>query len=107
MNQNITWKSKISNEELYNGSPKATDILSERMLNLAGHCICHKEKMVHYLILWRPTRGKRRRGRQQFMFIEALKLQSGLEDTDEILSMLMDHDEWKKIVSNESSTKVK
>ena len=43
MAQNISWKSKTNNEQLYNGLPKVTDIISERMLNLAGHCVRHKE----------------------------------------------------------------
>ena len=54
------------------------------MSNLAGHCIRHKEEMVHNLILWTATRGKRRRGRQHFTIIEALKLQTDLEDIDDI-----------------------
>ena len=86
MAQNISWKSKTSNEKLYNGSPKATDIISERMLNLARHCIRHKEEMAHNLILWIPTRGKRRRGRKEFTFIEALQLQTDLEDICDDLS---------------------
>ena len=97
MAQNIYWKSKTSNEKLYNGSPKATDLISERMLNLAGHCIRHKEEMAHNLIMWTPTRGKRRRGRQQFTFIKALKLHNGLEDIDEIRYVMMDRGECKKL----------
>ena len=69
MAQNISWKSKTSNVKLYNESPKATDIISDKFLNLAGDCIRHKEEMAHNLIIWKPTRGKRRRGRQQFTFI--------------------------------------
>ena len=44
-------QNKTSNEKLYNGSPKATDIISERMLNLVGSCIHHIEEMAHNLIL--------------------------------------------------------
>ena len=40
--------------------------------------------MAHTLILWTPTIVKIRRGRQQFSFIEALQLQTGLEDIDEL-----------------------
>ena len=90
MAQNISWKSKTRNEKLYNGSPKATDIISKIMLNLDGHCIRHKEEMAHNLILWTPTRGKRRRYHQHFTFIEALKLQTVLEDIDEIRYVIMD-----------------
>ena len=55
MYQNSSWKSKASNEKLYNGSPKATNIISERMLNLAGPCIRHKEEMAHNLIICTHT----------------------------------------------------
>ena len=51
MAQNISWKNKTSNEKLYNGQPKEIDIISERMLNIAGHCVRHKEEMAHNLIL--------------------------------------------------------
>ena len=60
----------------YIGSPKATDIISEIMLNLAGHC--NKEEMTHNLIIWTTTRGKRRRCCQQFTFIEDLTLRLDL-----------------------------
>ena len=104
--QNISWKSKTNNEKLYNGLPKVTDIISERMLNLAGHCVRHKEEMAHNLVLWTPTRGKKRRGRQQLTFVDALKLQTDLESIDEIRSVMMVNgrncQNWV-----ESSTKVK
>ena len=110
MAQNISWESKTNNEKLYNGLPKVTDIISERMLNLAGHCVRHKEEMAHNLVLWTPTRGKRRRGRQQLTFVDTLKLQTDLESIDEIHSVMMDRGKWKKLstfFSSESSTKVK
>ena len=97
MAQNISWKSITNNEKLYNGLPKVTDIISERMLNLAGHCVRHKEEMDH-LVLWKPIRGKRRRGRQQLTFVDALKLQTDLESTDEIRSVMMDRVKWKKLL---------
>ena len=53
--------------------------------------------MAYNLILWTHTRGKRRRGRQQFTFIKALKIHTRLEDIDEIISVMMDRDEWKKL----------
>ena len=97
MAQNISWKSKTNNEKLYNGIPKVTDIISERMLNLDGHCVRHKEEIAHNLVLWTPTRGKRRIGRQQLTFLDALKLQTDLESIDEISSVMMDRGKWKKL----------
>ena len=67
------------------------------MLNLAGHCIRNEEEMAHNLIPWTPTRGKRRQIRQHFKFIDVLKLQTGLENIDEIRSMMMDRGEWEKL----------
>ena len=49
-------------------------------------------------LLWTPTRGKRRRGIQYITSREALTLQTGLEDIDEIRSVMMDRDEWKKLL---------
>ena len=58
MAQHISWKSKTNNEKLYNGLPKVTDIISERMLNLAGHCVRHKEEMAYNLVLWTASIGR-------------------------------------------------
>ena len=69
MAQNISLKSITNNEKLYNESTKSTNIISERILNIAGYCIRHKEEMAHNLILRTPEREKRR-GHQQFTFIE-------------------------------------
>ena len=74
-----------------------TDIISEIILNLAGHCERHKEEMAHNLVLWMPTRGKRRRRRQQLTFVDALKLQTDLESIDEIRYVMMDRGKWKKL----------
>ena len=67
------------------------------MLNLAGHFVRHKEEMAHNLVLWTPTRGKRRRGRQQLTCVDALKLQTDLESIDEIRSVMIDCGKWKKL----------
>ena len=76
------------------------------MINLAGHYIRHKEEISHNLIIWTSTRRKIIIDHQQFTLIAALKLQTavsstsghGIEDEDEIRSMMMNHGEWKKLL---------
>ena len=96
MAQNISWKSNTSNEKLYNGSP--TDIVDERMLYLAGQCIQSQIRNGSLPNSMDTHTRKNRRGRQQFTFIEILKLQTRLENIDEIRSVVLDRGEWKKLL---------
>ena len=61
---NISWKEKLTNQELYQDLPKVSDIVRERRLRLAGHCVRHDDEIAHHLVLWEPTKGTRNRGRR-------------------------------------------
>ena len=91
-----SWKEKITNVQLYRGLPKITDVVKERRLRLAGHCIRHNDEIAHNLILWTPKTGKRNRGRQPKTFLVILKNDFDCEDEDEIRSLMMDRAGWKK-----------
>ena len=65
-----SWKEKITNVQLYRGLPKITDVIKDRRLRLAGHCIRHNDEIANNLILWTPKTGKRNRGRQPKTFVD-------------------------------------
>ena len=39
MATNISWKDKVTNTQLYMGMPKISEVIQQRRLRLAGHCI--------------------------------------------------------------------
>ena len=98
MATNTSWKQKTTNEVLYQDLQPLSQTIRERRMRLAGHCIRHTTKMAHKLVLWEPIRGKRNRGRQTVTYINYLKEDTGLPNTNEIRSDMMARDEWKKCV---------
>ena len=58
-------------------------------MRLAGHCIRHTTEMADNLVLQEPTRGKRNRGRQPINYIDYLKEDIGLTNTNEIKAAMM------------------
>ena len=93
---NVSWKDKLTNEELYGGLPKVSSKVASRRLKLAGHCIRHLEEESSKLVLWEPSRGKRNVGRQAVTYIDTLKQDTGMESTQEIRTAMMDKDGWRR-----------
>ena len=98
MATNTSWKQKTTNEVLYQDLQPLSQTIRERRMRLAGHCIRHTTEMAHKLVLWEPICGKRNRGRQTVTYINYLKEDTGLPNTNEIRSDMMARDEWKKCV---------
>ena len=96
MAMNISWKQKLTNKQLYQELPKITDVIAERRLRLAGHCIRHSEEIANILVLWEPTKGNRSRGRQAVNYIDVLKKDTQLEEAEEIRTAMMNRIVWKK-----------
>ena len=94
---NISWKEKRTNEELYLDLPKLSEIVRERRLRLAGHCVRHEEEIAHHLVLWEPKRGQRNRGRRTVNYLDNLKEDTNLEDAGEIRRWMNNRDEWRKL----------
>ena len=102
---NISWRNKIPNKILYIGLPKISEVIRDRRMAIAGHCVWHKDEACHDLIFWQPRNGKRNRGRQPITFIDNLKNDTELDDVEEIRNVMSDRENWRKIIrSNENST---
>ena len=63
MATNISWTDKVTNTQLYRGMTKISDVITQRILRLAGHCIRHNDELAYNLVLWKPNNGIRNRGR--------------------------------------------
>ena len=92
---NISWKAKLTNVELYGSLNKITTVIRERRLRIAGHCVRHKEEMANRLVLWQPTTGQRRRGRQSVSYVDCLLEDTGADNTNEMEAMMMDRELWR------------
>ena len=53
----------MTNRELYDNIPQVTTKITIMRLQFAGHCKRAKGRAVSDLVTWRPTQGKRSRGR--------------------------------------------
>ena len=85
---NVTWKQKLTNKQLYGNLPKISEVIREKRLKIAGHCVRHKEEIANQLVLWQPTRGKRKRGRQAITYVDCLLQDTGLEEVNELKTLM-------------------
>ena len=93
---NISWKSKLRNEQLYGSIPRVSSKVAYRRLKLAGHCIRHPEEVASQLVLWQPTFGHRNVGRQAVTYIDTLMNDTNLGSVEELKTAMMDREGWKK-----------
>ena len=67
----------MPNEQLYGDTPKISTTITRRRLRHAGH-IYPYEQPAKPLLLWTPSHGKRRSGRQNLDVVTLLEDDSGL-----------------------------
>ena len=91
----ISWKQKITNEQLYQELPPVISKVTERRLKLAGHCIRHPELSASSLVLWEPTAGKVRVGRPTITYIDNLRSDLDVEEVKEIRSAMNNRVKWR------------
>ena len=90
---NISWKSHVSNKDLYGSLPKLTEVIRRRRLALAGHIARHAEPAAR-LLLWSPEEPKRR-GRPAFTLKNLLAKDTGL-NAIEMATAMSNRDLWRK-----------
>ena len=59
-------------------------------LRLAGHAIRHPELPLSKVILWKPVHGNRGRGRPGATFVDNLLIDTGVETTGELETLMLD-----------------
>ena len=93
---NISWKQKMTNEQLYAEIPPVSSKVAHRRMKLSGHCIRHPEEVASKLVLWQPSQGRRNVGRRAVTYIDTLMKDTGLENVDEMRTAMMDREGWRK-----------
>ena len=87
---NVSWRQRMTNRELYGNLPQVSSKIAERRLRLAGHCVKHPEEIASQLILSEPAHGRSSRGRQRLTFVDNLRTDTGIQDSNEIKTMMQD-----------------
>ena len=93
---NISWKEKLTNQQLYGELPPVSSKVAYRRMLLAGHCARHEEEEASKLVLWQPTQGYRKRGRRAVNYIDTLLEDAGLENISELKTAMLDRDGWRE-----------
>ena len=93
----ISWKQKLTNDELYRELPPVTTKIAERRLKLAGHCIRHPELSASNLVLWKPSRGTPRQGKPAMTYIDCLCDDLDVEDEREIRIAMNNRAQWREL----------
>ena len=96
---NVDWKQHLTNKEVYSRLPRATMKIQERRMRLAGHIHRLADLVAHRLLLWEPTHGARSRGRPALTFIDNLRKDTGLADTEEIGRLMADRTLWRQHIN--------
>ena len=94
---NISWRDHVPNQQLYGDIPRVTDKIRERRLQFAGHCHRHPELRAHNLLLWKPTHGRRSRGRPAASFTCTLLNDAEVKTVGELQNLLNERDQWRSI----------
>ena len=61
-------KGKPATTTIY-GSPKEKYIISERMLNITGHCLCHTEEMVQNVSQTNSLTQRKKKKRSSTVYV--------------------------------------
>ena len=99
----VLWKDNINNKTLYAGLPPRTTKIMERRLQFIGHCQRSDTELVSKVLLWTPTKGKRKRGRPSRNYIQQLEEDIQLK-LEEAKTALLDRDTWREPVKSRVSS---
>ena len=97
---NVSWKQHTPNIQLYGELPPVSTKVQQRRMRLAGHCVRHDDEVANKLVLWQPTDGHANRGRQTMTYVDNLLQDTGLGNTSELQTVMMDRGCWKGCVFN-------
>lgn len=90
--QNLDWRNHPTLQEIYNGLPTISTVLTSRMLTFSGHCFRSKQEIISDLLLWCPAGPKRLR---KHTFLDILKRTTGLE-FGELETAMVDRELWRE-----------
>ena len=94
------YRDRVSNAELYGDLPRVSFKVRQKRLRLAGHAIRHPELPLSKVILWKPVHGHRGRGRPRATFVDNLLIDTGVETTGELETLMLDRMVWRRVIQD-------
>ena len=104
---NVNWKDKISNEKLYAGNQKLSQIIRTRRLKLAGHMFRDEKNPAHSLVTWKPKHWTAKLGRPSLSFTDILCSDLQLDSVRELEQHMRDRNSWRFLTSRDNSPDMK
>ena len=95
---NVNWKLHTNNSTVYGKLPRVTSKIQERRMKLAGHVQRHDDLIANLLLLWEPVHGFRSRGRPALTFVDSIRRDTELDNTDEIRRIMNDRKLWRHVI---------
>ena len=97
---NVSRIQHIPNIQPYGELRPVSTNVQQRRMRLAGHCVRHDDEVANKLVLWQPTDGHANRGKQKITYVDNQLQDTGLENTNELQTVMMDRGCWKGCVFN-------
>ena len=99
----ISWKDKITNEEMRRkaNNPPVTQIIKKQRLNWFGHVIrMDRDRLAKNIISWDPPFSEARRGRPQISRKDTIKrdLKALNLEYEEAITMVKNKKEWLRLL---------
>ena len=60
----------------------------------------HTDEMANRLVLWQPTEGRPGRGRRRVSYVDNLLQDTGMDNVEELRTIMEDRVEWKNRVKD-------
>ena len=80
---NKSWRQHPTRHQLYGHLPPITKTIQVRRTRLAGHCWRSKNELIRDVLLWTPTYGPAKAGRQPRTYIQQLCEDTGCSPEDQ------------------------
>ena len=97
---NVSWKQHIPNIQRYGELLQVSTKVQQRRMRLTGHCVRHDDEVANKLALWQQADGHANRGRQKVTYVDNLLQDTGLGNTNELQTVMIDIGCWKGCIFN-------
>ena len=95
---NVSWQSRTTNADLFQGLPKVTSKIQKRRIRLAEHCIRYDDEAANKLVQWQLTEGRTTRGRRKIPYVDVLLEDTEMQSVQELKTIIEDREDWSKRV---------
>ena len=94
---NSSWRQLPTKQQLYGHLPPITKTIQNRRTRHAGHCWRSKDELISDLLLWTPSHGRAKAGRQARTYIQQLSEDTGCSPED-LPEAMNDGERWREMV---------